>query len=126
MRWNQYHEFSVFFQQSGILYATYYHIQILIHRPFIPGPRKPAPLSFPSLRICTNAARSCSLVLDVQRKKGDTGPAPHLMFYAFTSGLVLLLNIWGMRKPGNTMVDPAAPMQDVHKCMQFLRTAEHR
>lgn len=56
----------MFFNQSASLYATYYHLQIIVHRPFIPSPRKPTALSFPSLAICTNAARSCIHVLDVQ------------------------------------------------------------
>ncbi len=58
--------------QSATLYAHYYLLQICIHRPFIPSPRKPSRLTFPSLAICTNAARSCAHVLDVQMKKTDT------------------------------------------------------
>lgn len=127
LRWDPSKEFSVFFQQSAILYATYYHIQILVHRPFIPRPGKPAPLTFPSLAICTNAARSCSQVLQAYRRKCDAGSAPQLMFYAFTSGLVLLLNVWGMRKQGQGFAgDTDAPMHDVHMCMQFLKAAENR
>ena len=59
----------VFLGQSALLYASYYTLQITIHRPFIPSPRKPSPLSFPSLAICTNAARSSIHVLDVQYKR---------------------------------------------------------
>ena len=55
---------SDFLNQSACLYAAYYTVQIVVHRPFIPSPRKPSPLSFPSLAICTNAARSCIHVLD--------------------------------------------------------------
>lgn len=50
--------------QSTSLFAAYHAIRIIIHRPFIPMPRKPSPLPFPSLAICTNAARSCIQVLD--------------------------------------------------------------
>lgn len=64
-----------FFMQSYSLYSSYYHVQILIHRPFIPSPRKPSPLSFPSLAICTNAARSCSHVMDVYRRRSGM-PVP--------------------------------------------------
>jgi hypothetical protein len=56
----------VFVNQSALLYSSYYSLQITVHRPFIPMPRKPSPLSFPSLAICTNAARSCIHVLDKQ------------------------------------------------------------
>jgi hypothetical protein len=77
VRWDPSREDIQFFNQSAYLHASYYHLQILIHRPFIPSPRKPSPLSFPSLAICTNAARSCSHVVDIQRRR--TGmPLPHL------------------------------------------------
>jgi len=116
---------SVFFQQSAILYATYYYIQILVHRPFIPRPGKPAPLTYPSLAICTNAARSCSQVLEEYLNNCDVGSAPFLMYYAFTSGLVLLLNIWGIRKQGD-VEQGDRPMSDVHRCMRFLKVAQDR
>ena len=67
VRWDPNREDDTFFNQSVYLYAMYYHIQIIIHRPFIPSPTKPSPLSFPSLAICTNAARSCSHVVDIHR-----------------------------------------------------------
>ena len=118
---------SVFFQQASILYATYYYIQILVHRPFIPRPGKPAPLTYPSLAICTNAARSCSQVLEAYLTDCDVGSAPFLMYYAFTSGLVLLLNIWGMRRHGDENdVEPERQMDDVHRCMRFLKAAQDR
>lgn len=72
MRWDPNREDDTFFGQSASLYATYYHLQIIVHRPFIPSPRKPSVLSFPSLAICTNAARSCIHVLDVQFTRTGT------------------------------------------------------
>lgn len=69
VRWDPNREDDKFFDQSVSLYCSYYHIQILIHRPFIPSPRKPSPLTFPSLAICTNAARSCSHIIDMQRRR---------------------------------------------------------
>lgn len=65
------------FLQSASLYSHYYHLQILVHRPFIPSPRKPSPLSFPSLAICTNAARSCAHVVDLQRRRAPQFPSSH-------------------------------------------------
>jgi hypothetical protein len=58
------------FLQSASLYSRDYHLQILVHRPFIPSSRKPSPLSFPSLAICTNAARSCA-------RGGSAAPPSH-------------------------------------------------
>ncbi|KAF4613756.1 hypothetical protein D9613_007374 [Agrocybe pediades] len=124
LRWDPNREDENFFNQSVLLYAAYYHVQILIHRPFIPSPSKPSPLSFPSLAICTNAARSCSHIIDVQRKRNDvTTPQSHM--YVFTSGVVLLLSIWGGKRSGLS-TDPNKEMVDVHKCMQALRSSEER
>ncbi|ELU37004.1 nucleus protein [Rhizoctonia solani AG-1 IA] len=124
LRWDPNRENSLFFDQSATLYSTYYHVQILIHRPFIPSPRKPSPLSFPSLAICTTAARSCSHVLDLQRRRSQT-ILPGVMVAAFTSGIVLLINVWGQKKSGGT-ADPNGQIKDVHKCMDVLKNNEHR
>lgn len=56
-----------YFNQSAVLYSLYYTVQIQIHRPFID---KPSPLTFSSLAICANAARSCSHVLDAHVRRG--------------------------------------------------------
>lgn len=66
VRWDPVCENQLFLKQSATLYATYYHLQIFIHRPFIPSFRNPSPTTFPSLAICTNAARSCCHVLEIQ------------------------------------------------------------
>lgn len=69
VRWDPNREDEVFFNQSAMLYAQYYLVQIIVHRPYIPTPGKQSPLSFPSLAICTNAARSCSHVMDIQQRR---------------------------------------------------------
>ncbi|KAH9173662.1 fungal-specific transcription factor domain-containing protein [Lactarius sanguifluus] len=115
----------VWFLQSASLYSHYYHLQILVHRPFIPSPRKPSPLSFPSLAICTNAARSCAHVVDLQRRRAPQYPSSHSQIPAFTAGIVLLLNIWGAKRTGGVS-DPVKEMEDVHKCMAVLQVAEAR
>ncbi|KAI6154603.1 fungal-specific transcription factor domain-containing protein [Pisolithus tinctorius] len=125
LRWDPNRDVSIpFFSQSCVLYASYYQLQILIHRPFIPSPRRPSVLSFPSLAICTNAARSCSHVLDIYRRRSNI-PHPYLTMPAFTAGIVLLLNIWGGKRSGLS-TDPAKEMADVHKCMAFLQMCEER
>lgn len=122
--WDPHRENLMHFGQSAALYTSYYHLQILIHRPFIPSPRKPSPLTFPSLAICTNAARSCSHVADLLVKREGVALAP-LQVPVFTSGVVLLLNIWGARKTG-VNVAPAQQMADVQKCMSLLSFLEKR
>ena len=42
----------------------------------------------------------------------------------FTSGVVLLLNIWGMQN--GLSIDPVKEMSEVHKCMQILKACETR
>ncbi|TFK89351.1 hypothetical protein K466DRAFT_584659, partial [Polyporus arcularius HHB13444] len=122
LRWDPTRENLLFLNQSANLYAHYYQLQIAVHRPFIPSPRKPSPLSFPSLAICTNAARSCIHVLDVQVKRA--GMPTHInQMSLFTAGIVLLLNIWGGKRSGLS-TDPAKEMADVHKCMKMLRLLE--
>ncbi|KAF8972347.1 fungal-specific transcription factor domain-containing protein [Flammula alnicola] len=125
LRWDPNREDDMFFNQSVSLYSTYYYIQILIHRPFIPSPSKPSPLSFPSLAICTNAARSCSHVIDVQRQRTRCQNRGLRYIAVFTSAVVLLLSIWGGKRSGLS-TDPNREMADVHKCMQVLRNFEAR
>ncbi|KZT07879.1 uncharacterized protein LAESUDRAFT_724338 [Laetiporus sulphureus 93-53] len=122
LRWDPKRENITFFNQSATLYASYYMLQVLVHRPFIPSPRKPSPLSFPSLAICTNAARSCTHVLDVQYKRTGTPLHFNMMAY-FMSGIVLLHNIWGGKRSGLT-VDANEEMAEVHKCMRMLKCIE--
>ncbi|KZT07891.1 uncharacterized protein LAESUDRAFT_724358 [Laetiporus sulphureus 93-53] len=122
LRWDPQRENITFLNQSATLYASYYMLQVLVHRPFIPSPRKPSALSFPSLAICTNAARSCTHVLDIQYKR--TGTPLHINMVAyFMSGIVLLHNIWGGKQSGLT-VDANEEMAEVHKCMKMLKCIE--
>ena len=71
VKWETACNSSTFMYQSAHLHACYYMLQITVHRPFIPAPRRPSSLSFPSLTICTNAARSCVNVLYSQYLSSD-------------------------------------------------------
>ena len=55
--------------QSTILYVTYYWVQVLVHRPFISPTNEEAVLTYPSLTICANAARSAVRFSDMQRRR---------------------------------------------------------
>lgn len=74
MRWNSNRQDSPFFGQSGALYLSYYAVQIYIHRPFIPSLSNPSPTGFPSLAICTNAARSSCYIFDAFNKSNILPP----------------------------------------------------
>ncbi|KAK0210242.1 fungal-specific transcription factor domain-containing protein [Desarmillaria ectypa] len=123
LRWDPHREDEVFFNQSVCLYTSYYHLQILVHRPFIPSPRNSSLLQYPSLAICTNAARSLCHLLDVQRRRGGFWAQYACILNAFAAGIVLLLNIWGGKKSG-VALNPKKEMQDVFKCMQVLKDVE--
>jgi hypothetical protein len=92
VRWDPNREDQMHFEQSAVLYSAYYHLHIMIHRPFIPSPRKPALLSFPSLTICTNAARSCSHVIHAYGKRIER-VTPSVIVAAFTSGVYLYYHV---------------------------------
>ncbi|KAG6901646.1 hypothetical protein C0995_009645 [Termitomyces sp. Mi166 len=125
VRWDPTRSDEVFFNQSASLYCFYQHIQILVHRPFIPTSETPTKaLPFPSLAICTNAARACSTALDIQRQRFGLAPPP-LTTAAFSAGVVLLLSIWGGRRSGLT-TDFDKEMVNVKKCMDVLALAEVR
>lgn len=84
-------------------------------------------MTFPSFAICTNAARLCSRIADVQRRR-ESKPLPQMQIAVhalFTAAVVLLLNVWGARKSGS-FADPQKDMEHVHKCMQVLRCIEER
>ncbi|KAK0458526.1 fungal-specific transcription factor domain-containing protein [Desarmillaria tabescens] len=123
LRWDPHREDELFFNQSVCLYTSYYHLQILVHRPFIPSPRNSSPLQYPSLAICTNAARSLCHLLDVQRRRGGSWAQHACILDAFAAGIVLLLNIWGGKKSGLAL-NPKKEMQDVFKCMQVMKDME--
>ncbi|KAG6853489.1 hypothetical protein C0991_004035 [Blastosporella zonata] len=125
LRWDPTRPNQTFLNQSASLFCFYQHVQILVHRPFIPSPQQPnKALSFPSLAICTNAARACSNVLDVQRKRYGAEPAPPpLTTTAFSAGVILLLSIWGGQRSG-LLTDFDKEMADVKKCLDVLELAE--
>ncbi|KAH7921041.1 hypothetical protein BV22DRAFT_1039127 [Leucogyrophana mollusca] len=124
LRWDPSSPNDSFFLQSCCLYSAYYHVQIVVHRPFLPSPGKAAPMAFPSHAICINAARSCSGVIDIYRKR--TGSCvPALQLAAFTAAIVLLVDIWGGTH-SRTATDLTEEMEDVYKCMSFLQACEKR
>ncbi|KAJ8522471.1 hypothetical protein ONZ45_g984 [Pleurotus djamor] len=113
------------FSLSANLFCTYYYVQILIHRPFISGVLKTPGLSFPSLAICVNAARACSHLLNVYVSEGFMPPAPTCQMAAFTSGIVLLINIWSAKK-SRASFNVEKEMADVNNVLHVLEIYETR
>ncbi|KAF7370582.1 Fungal-trans domain-containing protein [Mycena sanguinolenta] len=135
LRWNPTHEDAEFFEQSTLLYCTYYDLQMLIHRAYLPKPRRKAPLfnqdpsssNFPSAAICLNASRSLAHVVDIHRQRTRDRPMPMAQVAVFGAGLILLNNIWGGQRSGlGLLADSGQELADVHRCMEVLRTCEMR
>ncbi|CAA7262252.1 unnamed protein product [Cyclocybe aegerita] len=117
-----------FFQQSASLYAICYFTQIFIHRPFIPLPGKSPPLGFPSLAICTTAARACIRVAEVLFQRGVV-ISPLVQFTAFTSAIMLLFGVWdGKSTPRarSAALEQSPDMENVRKTLQILKAAEEQ
>ncbi|KAF7335611.1 Zn(2)-C6 fungal-type domain-containing protein [Mycena venus] len=125
LRWDPMRQDPVFFDQSVALHCWYYHLQILIHRPFIPMLRKPTAMALPSLAICTSAARACANMADMQRRRNGGVPVVFNLHTIFISGLVLLLNVWSGKRTG-LGPDPSREMACVQKCMGIVRLCEGR
>ncbi|KAJ7045175.1 fungal-specific transcription factor domain-containing protein [Mycena alexandri] len=125
LRWDPAQPDLIRLNQSACLYVVYYHVQISLHRPFIPSPGTHSSLSthprtsFPSLAICANAARSCAHVMDIQTKRG-VGPLhnPQVISAIFDSAVILLMNVFHRSRPSTD--------QSVNKCMDVLRAYERR
>ncbi|KAI0644475.1 fungal-specific transcription factor domain-containing protein [Trametes meyenii] len=120
LRWDPHCEDPVIMTQSAALYCTYYQLQIFVHRPFLPSPRKTSRLSLASLTICTNAARSCVHVSDLHYKKTGNLSAFSRM-PIFTAGIVLLLNLWAGKRSGYSN---QSALSEVQKCMSMLKLLE--
>ncbi|KAK0202669.1 fungal-specific transcription factor domain-containing protein [Desarmillaria ectypa] len=123
LRWDPNRENLVHCKQSAALLGAYYNLQMLIHRPFIAAPRRSPKWPFPSLAICTNAARSCSHIVDIQHRRG--GKFPFSAYLAFNAAVVLFFSIRERQQSGLS-VDVKKEMEDVYKCMRILRNLESR
>ena len=87
VRWDPDREDRIFFVQSAALYSTIYHLQMLLHRPFILASDRRAMLCMHSLALCTSAARLCSHVAGVQARRSVLIDIPHqvrLLFFPMT------------------------------------------
>ncbi|KAJ7766656.1 fungal-specific transcription factor domain-containing protein [Mycena metata] len=128
LRWDSNRE-GIFLDQSASLYITYYYVQILIHRPFIPIPGK-TPVThshFPSLAICANSARSCGHVMEVQSRRGGGAVLqPFVITALFDSAVILLLNVWGAQRATLAPSDISRAVADIKKCVDVLHLYEKR
>ncbi|THV03738.1 hypothetical protein K435DRAFT_247672 [Dendrothele bispora CBS 962.96] len=124
LKWDPNREDIDFFHQSVSLYALYYGIQILVHKPFIPRPGASSEDTFPSMTICANAARSACHVMEVQQRRGFL-PLPNVIVTLYNSALILTLNVWRGRQLKATS-GTNKELVDVYKCIGMIRSYETR
>ncbi|KAJ7599306.1 fungal-specific transcription factor domain-containing protein [Mycena floridula] len=111
-----------FLSLSAELQCAFYRLQMLVHRPFLTSPGKQSPLATASLAICTNAARSCSRVVEMHYQKTGLG-LPFAKPTIFNSGVVLLLQIWEGQRAG---LDVSEKRADVQRCIDALERSASR
>ncbi|KZV60490.1 hypothetical protein PENSPDRAFT_593994, partial [Peniophora sp. CONT] len=120
LRWDPNIGDPVLYKQAASVSARFYEMQIIIHRPFIASQQSSV---LPSLAVCSNAARSCSRVLQTVNQRFP-GSVPQLYTCAFTSGAVLLFNMGSARRL-RTQVNPE-DLGAIQICMGFLKSLEAR
>lgn len=123
MRWDPNREDPLHLIQSASLLGHYYQVQIAVHRPFLSVARRDSPLSFPSVIICNNAARSTVQAIEVVYRRLGTlyhgiavsaytrsrsaldGADAHLRLkgFLYMCGGILMRSIWGQRRSGRTV-----------------------
>lgn len=125
LRYNQSEPNDEWLLQSSMLYSKYYYCQILVHRPFIAGPKMSSSLNYPSLAITTNAAKSTVQVLHTLLKRGLVNLGGHIAAgRAFEAGCVLLVVVVGSRKNGLRV--PSSTHSDIKRCLEILAALEEK
>ncbi|GAA5872781.1 hypothetical protein JCM16303_006829 [Sporobolomyces ruberrimus] len=118
IRWNPGQQDDEALLLSAAVYSSYYCSQIMVHREFI-SPSRSSALSFPSLAICSNAARSCAHVLDTLRQRGILYRAyAYAPVTAVQNASILLLGRFAS-PDANAQLTPSAAA-DVKRCINVL------
>ncbi|GJE89788.1 Zn(II)2Cys6 transcription factor [Phanerochaete sordida] len=124
LRYSPTREDNPYASQAASLYAAYCNLRIFIHRPFIMMTRRVS-VPFPSLAICTNAARSCIQVLD-RHFILSGGPVVVYQYHLaslFSAAIILLLHVsQGVR--AGTVTDAAKECTHVRTALRVLKNLE--
>jgi hypothetical protein len=103
VQWTPHIEDPLSANQSATLYITYYLIQIIIYRPFLPPSLRSASntpphssMPIPCIAICVNASKSCSRILKTQICRGLSN-IPSLICSAHMCAAILLMNFWDLK-----------------------------
>ncbi|KAL1745833.1 fungal-specific transcription factor domain-containing protein [Schizophyllum fasciatum] len=123
LKWNPKEKDRITFEHAACLYTTYLHVQIFVHKPFITALDSRSKLNFPSLAICTSAARACASVMDARTQR-DAILLPQFHITVAVAGFILVLGLW-TGKQARLTPNPR-DLDDVYKCMRMLRACEAR
>ncbi|KAK1232778.1 Gypsy retrotransposon integrase-like protein 1, partial [Marasmius sp. AFHP31] len=121
----------VFLHQSATLYMTYHWVQIHVHRPFIPRPGRDPVLPFPSLAICSNAARRIVHIAEVLQDRRDSGVVPlemipNILSPLFTATTILLVSIWRPHQSPKHFLESEKDMSTVYRAIEIVQKYEDR
>uniref|UniRef100_A0A0W0FSS2 Xylanolytic transcriptional activator regulatory domain-containing protein n=1 Tax=Moniliophthora roreri TaxID=221103 RepID=A0A0W0FSS2_MONRR len=133
LKWDPHKTSSLFFKQSVMLYTFHHWVRIQIHRPFIPRPGEPPVLSYPSLTICTDSARTLAQIFEVLDKRAERehelltcSTIPTLITPLLTAIYILLMALWRDKRGSTNASEYARDMNYVHQCMDVLKRNEAR
>jgi len=103
----------------ALLKLQYHQIQFAIYRPFLSRAKREVHASEPILEICSAVSRSIAQILDVMRQRNLLiGRIHETSLGGFIAGTVLLIEMWENRND--------AHMDAVEKCLQAIKSIEHR
>ncbi|TFK23617.1 hypothetical protein FA15DRAFT_670332 [Coprinopsis marcescibilis] len=108
-----------FWNQAVNLHTTYQLLRIQIHRPFLHGS---SPFAAEALKVCVDAARSCSEVA-VNALNRQKYIAPQIIQATFASSLATLVSIW-LGRASKSPYDPKQSLEVLGTCLRVLKEGE--
>ncbi|KAJ7747226.1 hypothetical protein B0H16DRAFT_1851202, partial [Mycena metata] len=122
LQWDPERQNEIHLMQSVVLHTTFYNVQILLHRPYIPAPFQVSPPgALPSLAICTNAARACVRIFNAYTERSGEIDF-NMLWNLFTAGIVLVLSTWSGKKSGFTTTPQQ--LEHIRSCLRITAEAE--
>ncbi|KAJ3768252.1 fungal-specific transcription factor domain-containing protein [Lentinula raphanica] len=124
LKWDPHLPDDIAFAQLVMLHGNYYWVRIQTHKLFIRSDSL-STSSFPSLAICTNAARSFAHIIQAYHSRPNSFMLSIFIVPMFLSATILLINTWtSLRAKSNH--DPRKDMNDVSRILQILCIYERR
>ncbi|KAJ4487543.1 fungal-specific transcription factor domain-containing protein [Lentinula aciculospora] len=124
LKWNPHHPDDTILAQLVMLHGNYYWVQIQAHKLFIRSDSL-STSSFPSLAICTNAARSFAHIIQAYHSRPNSFMLTIFIAPMFLSATLLLINTWTSLR-AKSSYDPRKDMNDVSRILQILSVYERR